>query len=116
VGDQGFQERFQLKAFRVVNGNDIVDSIPAEGPYRHVGELKFIDPKGGIHDRPGPAEESDGTSCPDSSNSSESAKESQKFNSSVFIPSPIRNHVPLLYSILLWNELVESLNSDGYRQ
>jgi triacylglycerol lipase len=115
VGDQGFQARFQLKAFRVVNGNDIVVSIPAEGPYRHVGELKFIDPKGDIHDRTGLVEESDGTACPDSSNASESAKESQKFDSSVFIPSPIRNHVPLLYSILLWNELVENLKSNGYR-
>ena len=115
VGDQGFQERFQLKAFRVVNGNDIVASIPAEGPYHHVGELKFIDPKSGINDRPGLVEESDGTPCIDPSNASESGKESQKFDSSVFIPSWIRNHVPLLYSILLWNELVENLKSNGHR-
>jgi triacylglycerol lipase len=115
VGDQGFQERFQLKAFRVVNGNDIVASIPAEGPYHHVGELKFIDPKSGINDRPGLVEESDGTPCIDTSNASESGKESQKFDSSVFIPSWIRNHVPLLYSILLWNELVENLKSNGHR-
>ena len=106
VGDQEFQSRFQLKAFRVVNGNDIVTSMPAKNPYHHVGELKFIDPKGGIKDRPVFAEESDGTPCIDPSNASESGKESQKFDSSVFIPSWIRNHVPLLYSILLWNELV----------
>jgi len=106
VGDQEFQSRFQLKAFRVVNGNDIVTSMPAKNPYHHVGELKFIDPKGGIKDQPGFVEESDGIPCIDASNASESGKESQKFDSSVFIPSLIRNHVPLLYSILLWNELV----------
>jgi len=108
VGDEEFQSRFQLKAFRVVNGNDIVTSMPAKNPYHHVGKLTFIDPKGGIEDWPGFTEESDGTpSCMDPSNASESGKESQKFDSSVFIPSWIRNHVPLLYSILLWNELVE---------
>jgi triacylglycerol lipase len=106
VGDQEFQSRFQLKAFRVVNGNDIVTSMPAKNPYHHVGELKFIDPKGGIKDRPGFVEESEATPCMDASNATESGKENQKFDSSVFIPSWIRNHVPLLYSILLWNEVV----------
>jgi hypothetical protein len=115
VGDREFQERFRAKAFRVVNGNDIVASVPPEGPFRHVGELKFIDPIGGIHDRPGPVEESDDASCLENSNPSESAKEDQEFDSAVFIPSSIRNHVPLLYSIFLWNELVESLKSDGDR-
>ena len=115
VGDQEFQSRFQLKAFRVVNGNDIVTSMPAKNPYHHVGELKFIDPKGGIKDQPGFVEESDGIPCIDASNASESGKENQKFDSSVFIPSWIRNHVPLLYSILLWNELVENLKSKGHR-
>ena len=107
VGDQEFQSRFQLKAFRVVNGNDIVTKMPAKNPYHHVGELKFIAPKGGIKDKPGFAGESHGSPCIDPSKASESGEESQKFDSSVFIPSWIRNHVPLLYSILLWNELVE---------
>ena len=42
VGDQTFEARFRLKAFRVVNGNDIVPSVPPEGPFRHVGEPKLI--------------------------------------------------------------------------
>lgn len=115
VGDQEFQSRFQLKAFRVVNGNDIVTSMPAKNPYHHVGELKFIDPKGGNKDRPGFVEGPDATPCINPSDASESGKESQKFDSSVFIPSWIRNHVPLLYSILLWNELVEKIETQCYR-
>ena len=107
VGDQEFQSRVQLKAFRVVNGSDIFTRMPAKNPYHHVGELKFIAPKFGIKDKPGFAGESHGTPCIDSLNASENGKEKQKFDSSVFIPSWIRNHVPLLYSILLWNELVE---------
>ena len=36
--NQGFQERFPPRAFRVVNGMDIVADVPPKGPYRHVGE------------------------------------------------------------------------------
>jgi hypothetical protein len=115
VGDQDFKAKFRPKAFRVVNGNDIVAGIPAEGPYHHVGELKFIDPKSEINDRSGPVEDSVGTPCIDLSNTAESENESQKFYSAAFIPSSIRNHVPLLYSILLWNELVANLKSKGHR-
>ena len=111
-----FQEEFQVaKAFRVVNGHDIVAGVPPENAYRHVGELKFIDPKGGIHGQSDPADEYDDAPCHEDSNTSGSAKEEQKSASALFIPSSIRDHVPLLYSILLWNELVESLKSDADR-
>jgi len=111
VGDQGFQESFRPRAFRVVNGNDIVASVPAKNPYRHVGAVKLIDSKGGIHYQSDTVEHNDDIPCIDDSNAFESAREDQKNISSAFIPSSIRNHVPLLYSIILWNELVESLKS-----
>jgi len=116
VGDLEFQERFQLKAFRVLNGNDIVATVPPKNPYRHVGVLKLIVAKKQIREQAGPAEESGGAYRSDSSNAPESLNESQKFNSGVFIPSAIRNHVPLLYSVLLWNELVENIKSGGFEQ
>jgi hypothetical protein len=111
VGDQEFQERFRPKAFRVVNGKDIVAGIPPATPYRHVGVLKFIDASGDLQDQADPQQASDGRACHDASNASESADERQKFNSGVFIPSSIRDHVPLLYPIKIWNELVENQNA-----
>ena len=113
VGDQGFQERFRPNAFRLVNGNDIVASVPPENPYHHVGVLKFIDSNREIHDRSCQQEKSDVSSRLDAPNASESANESQKYNSGVFIPSSIRDHVPLLYAVFLWNELVETAYRTG---
>jgi len=91
-------------------------SMPPENPYRHVGVLKLIDAKREINDRACPSEKSDGASRLDDSNASESVNESQKYNSMVNIPSSIRNHVPLLYSIILWNELVENLKSGDIKR
>jgi hypothetical protein len=109
VGDQEFQKRFGLKAFRVVNGKDIVADIPPKGLYRHVGEHIFIDQKGGIHIRHPSTEESDDASCLSDSNASGNAGDVQKSDSAFYIPGSIRDHVPVLYSIYLWNELVERL-------
>lgn len=111
VGDQEFQQRFGLKAFRVVNGRDIVADIPPKGLYHHVGEPIFIDQNGRIHARHRTTEESDGASCYADSNASGNGGEVRKSDSALYIPSSIRDHVPVLYSIYLWNELVERLTS-----
>lgn len=111
VGDKDFQSGFKQNAFRVVNGNDIVEGVPFEGRYRHVGELIFIDEKGHIHHGARRIGESDGEFCFDPCNEPESPAGNENFSSAVFVPSSIRNHVPLLYSIFLWNGLVENLNN-----
>ena len=111
VGDQKFQQRFGLKAFRVVNGRDIVADIPPKGLYHHVGEPIFIDQNGRIHARHRTTEESDDASCYSDSNASGNGGEVRKSDSPLYIPSSIRDHVPMLYSIYLWNELVERLTS-----
>jgi triacylglycerol lipase len=109
VGDEEFQKRFEPKAFRVVNGKDIVTDVPSKDPYRHVGEYIFIDQKGRIHTRPPVTEKSDDASCDTNSNTSGNAGEVQKSDSALYIPDWIRDHVPVLYSIYLWNKVVESL-------
>ena len=113
VGDQEFQKRFGLKAFRVVNGKDIVADVPPKGLYRHVGKHIFIDQKGGIRARHRATEESDDASCLADSNASGNAGEVGKSDSALYIPGSIRDHVPVLYSIYLWNELVERLTSNS---
>ena len=113
VGDEEFQKRFEPKAFRVVNGKDIVADVPPKGPYRHVGEYILIDQKGGIQPQRRCAKETDDASCDTDSNASGNTGEAQRSDSALFIPDSIRDHVPVLYSIYLWNELVESLTSCG---
>ena len=108
VGDEEFKERFSLSGFRVVNGRDIVAEVPPRHPYRHVGELVFIDREGGVHTGRGFTEKSGGPGCPAVSNASPGGEEARKSDSAPYIPAAIRDHVPLLYSIHLWNELVES--------
>jgi pimeloyl-ACP methyl ester carboxylesterase len=111
VGDEAFQARFRPKAYRVVNGKDIVASVPPAGVFRHVGELILIDLKDGRQVPNGTVEESDDASCSGVSNGFERTQEGAKLNSAFLIPSSIRDHVPLLYTIFLWNRLVESLES-----
>ncbi|WP_319405521.1 lipase family protein [uncultured Desulfosarcina sp.] len=109
VGDQAFKDRFRSKAFRVVNGSDIVASVPPAGFFRHVGELKWIEPQNGGRDGCDDDGENDAPPFREDSNVNGSAREGAKINSAVFIPSSVRDHVPLLYAILLWNEMVENL-------
>jgi triacylglycerol lipase len=109
VGDRKFQENFQLQAYRVVNGDDLVSRVPPPGIYRHVGELKIIDRKGSIHDG-FTAKEEDIAFCSDPSDTSSGLKENKSADLSQLIPDWIIDHVPLLYAIILWNNLVESQN------
>jgi triacylglycerol lipase len=106
VGDREFQENFRLRAYRVVNGDDLVSRVPPAGIYRHVGELKYIDRKVSIRHGLAAMEEADAP-CRDDSEPSGGLKETQKSDLSRLIPDSIRDHVPLLYAIFLWNSLVK---------
>lgn len=107
VGDRRFQEKFQMRAYRVVNGDDIVSRVPPAGIYRHVGELKFIDRKGRIHGRLTTIEEASTPSRNDSDANGGSKETKKSELSELIIPDSIRDHVPLLYAIFLWNSLVK---------
>jgi len=108
VGDQAFQRNFRSNAFRVVNGSDVVATVPAKDPYRHVGEHILIDQKGRVHYKAGSADQSVNAFCLKDSSVSGRAEKVSKSGSSSYIPALIRDHIPLLYSIYLWNELVDS--------
>lgn len=112
VGDQGFKESFRPQAFRVINGSDIVAGIPPENPYRHVGEPIYIGANGSVDGGAGSAQDESG-GCLGASKPSGSETDRPKYDSGVFIPASIRDHVPLLYAIFLWNELVDRLRSEG---
>jgi predicted lipase len=106
VGDPGFKTHFSVKAYRVVNNNDIVTAIPLPGLYRHVGDLWYIDRDGLIHhDLPRTEMWTDGFrgEIHNITRSVEHAWQGS-FN---YIPTGFKDHVPLLYAVHLWNNIVD---------
>jgi len=97
VGDAQFAGQFRVTAYRVVHHRDIVTRIPPEGIYRHVGEVRYIDGTGRLHGLPEP-------DIGESAENGTSGKSAP--GSSSWIPEPMRDHVPLLYAIHLWNNMV----------
>lgn len=105
VGDSGFKKQFSVKAYRVVNDNDIVTAVPPPGLYRHVGELWYIDSDRLIHhDSPRIEMWADGVRG-EMRNIADSFEQvwQGSFN---YIPSGFKDHVPLLYAVHIWNNLV----------
>jgi triacylglycerol lipase len=105
VGDESFKRDFHIDAYRVVNNSDIVATIPPEGFYHHVGDLKYIDSNGRLHDNPGEwARLADGIL----------GKISRIFDSigrfrsvfAPFIPDDIIDHVPVLYAAHIRNNIL----------
>ena len=55
VGNKRFRQGLAVNAYRIVNNNDGVTTLPP-GPfwsrYRHVGDLKYLDAEGNLNDDP----------------------------------------------------------------
>lgn len=113
VGDRGFQAHFHVHAYRVVNGKDIVPTVPGEGPFRHVGEHVWIAHDGSLQDRSGREGELLDNGCGEEINASGDTVKGSQIDSGLIIPRAFRDHNPMLYSIFLWNALVEKRNPDG---
>ncbi len=109
VGDDGFKEKLQAKIYRIVNNDDLVARVPPSGAYVHVGELKFIDNNGKIWDHM--IEKNRPIAKPRDETYAEGNADPQTENSFAgFVPAPFRDHVPLLYAIHLWNNMIENQN------
>jgi triacylglycerol lipase len=107
VGNRAFKENFKVKIYRIVNNDDIVARVPPPGKYVHVGELKFIDSEGVIRDtmveRKWPVNQLSDEPC-----GSESTNQPKNNTFTGFVPAPFRDHVPLLYAIHIWNNIIEN--------
>jgi hypothetical protein len=99
VGDAEFAEHFQRDAYRIVNGSDIVAHLPPRGPYRHVGEAWYLDGNGKLRNLSGPDPRKPG---------GEGERPATAGGSNGWIPEPIRDHVPLIYCIRLWNHMARN--------
>jgi predicted lipase len=104
VGDIDFKGDFHISTYRIVNNDDIVTRIPPAVLYHHVGDLKYIDSKGLIHDN---------TSRWERLTDSIRGQIAYVFNSlgqirsglGWFVPDDIVDHVPTLYATHIWNNI-----------
>jgi len=107
VGNEVFKEHFEVGMYRFVNNRDIVPRLPPPGAYVHVGTLKFIDRDGILKDTMIENERPDHSSR-DETDGQEQSSQTKRKSSGGFVPAAFRNHVPLLYAIHLWNNIIES--------
>jgi len=107
VGNAEFGAAIDVKIYRIVNNADIVPRVPPPWPYVHVGELKFIDSDGILRDTMNEKEPLVNGPC-DEMYSQESTNQLQKKSFAGFVPASFRDHVPVLYCIHLWNNIIES--------
>jgi hypothetical protein len=106
VGDAAFKDNFDVKMYRFVNNYDIVSRVPPWYPFVHVGKLMFIDSDGIIRNTITESELP--TNQPlDEAYGQANASQSKKTSFKGFVPAPIRDHVPLLYAIYIWNNIIE---------
>ncbi len=107
VGNEEFKQHVTVKVYRIVNSEDIVSRILSFGVFVHIGELKFIDGDGIIRDTF--SENERPVNQPrDETYGQVSSGQPEKNSFKGFIPAPFRDHVPLLYAVHLWNNLIES--------
>lgn len=106
VGNRRFMENYSIRAYRFVNGDDIVSRVPPSGLYVHVGEPKFID-HGGVIRTGSAATAKDSSPLAGEYGEEPIPGNSHRVKAPLFVPDSVIDHVPLLYAVLIWNRLVD---------
>ena len=106
VGDRNFKEDFNVNAYRFVNNSDIVTKVPPAGTYLHVGELKYIDSEGTIHDNTNRWERWTDEIQGQFKNIFNAIGQTRKGFTEVLL-EPIVDHVPTRYAIHIWNNIAQ---------
>ena len=107
VGDGAFRENLKIRIYRIVNNDDIVPRVPPSGGYVHVGELKYIDSNGIIRNTMNENKTSFDEPRDEIYGQENSGRPKEKTFKG-FVPAAFRDHVPFLYAIHLWNNIIES--------
>ncbi|MFQ6094402.1 MAG: hypothetical protein ACE5OR_17305 [bacterium] len=105
VGDLNFKKNFNVPAYRFVNNADIVTKVPPAGMYCHVGEVKYIDDEGIIHDDINRPERWTEEIQGQFKNIFDAGGRTGKNFTRVLL-EPIIDHVPTRYAIQIWNNIV----------
>ncbi len=106
VGDSDFRDRYHVQNYRIVNNSDIVTKVPPAGFYRHVGEIRFIDGHGSVHDRI-PEAEKENIEVQHEPRDNYVSDDQFRGGWQGLVPDAFRDHVPLIYAVHLWNNLIE---------
>jgi len=106
VGDSDFRDQYQVRAYRIVNNRDLAAKVPPKGFYRHVGEIRFFDDLGRIYDRPAEAKK-DNIAIENEPRDNYESNEQFRGGLQGFVPDAFRDHVPLIYTVHLWNHLLD---------
>lgn len=108
VGNREFTRQYQVNAFRIVNNSDIVSTVPPPGFYEHVGELWYIDSEGRIRKNCRRSEMWTESLRGEMQNILDALEQARNgaFN---FIPGGLKDHVPILYAVHIWNNLCKAI-------
>jgi hypothetical protein len=104
VGDQDFKDDFQVTTYRFVNNSDIVTRVPPASMYCHVGDLRYIDSEGTIHDHAKHRESWSEDIQSKIKNVFDTLGQNKK-NVTEMLLEPIVDHVPTIYAIHIWNNI-----------
>ena len=102
VGDSRFRAQFSVRGYRLVHNNDIVTELPLPGIYFHVGELWYIDSQGELH-HDSKFMEMLGDGIRAEARNIKQAFDEAHSGDFRFIPGGIKDHMPLFYTLHLWN-------------
>ena len=106
VGDRDFKRNFRTTAYRFVNHHDIVAQVPPAAIYCHVGHLRYIDAKGVIHNHISHRKKWASGLRSHLENIANIRDQIRK-NAAKEFAKLIVDHVPVLYAIHIWNQLVD---------
>ena len=106
VGNGEFRNRYQVQNYRIVNNSDLVTRVPPRGIYRHVGELRFIDKFGEVHKRM-PKAKKEVREISNEPQDNYETNENFRGGLQGLVPDVFRDHNPLLYTVHLWNHLID---------
>jgi hypothetical protein len=120
IGDGGFKEHYATqglhdRTYRFVNDLDVVRRLPPGSDYQHVGQLKFLDANGILHEEIAIEPDGDGD-LPQPTHGQERAirmsrlmgRKLAALSESLFgltIPAPFADHAPIYYAVHIWNNL-----------
>ena len=106
VGDRRFKENYSVRTYRFVNGDDLVSRVPPAGLYEHVGEPKFIDHEGRIRGHVIKGSRGLGDSAAECGEPTP-LEAGHPARTPRLVPNAVIDPVPLLYAVMIWNNLVD---------
>ncbi len=103
VGNLEYANDFQEMAYRIVNQNDIVTTIPPMGLFKHVGDFKYINSDDEIWDSPRLWRKQRDSLRGIAEHSADVFSAWRRGDFDAVLSDRITDHSPLHYAIKIWN-------------